>query len=139
MKPVTWIGLAIIVGALTFGGKVFVRGLSACVSFSEARQASADTTVQVMGALDKKSVHYATGSQSLDFVLISDKGERLPVTFSASRPANFDEAVRITAIGSYDGKVFQAQNLLVKCPSKYQDQGSDRSYNRSAAAASSTI
>ncbi|MGO8674081.1 MAG: cytochrome c maturation protein CcmE [Capsulimonadaceae bacterium] len=127
MKSATWIGLAIIVGALAFGGRVFVKGLTPYVTFDEARRANA--TVQVMGKLDKGSIHYSA-SKSLDFVLVSDHGDRLPVTFVASRPANFEEAVQVIAIGTYDGKVFEADNLLVKCPSKYQGAAPDRNYAR---------
>jgi cytochrome c-type biogenesis protein CcmE len=56
----------------------------------------------------------------------------MPVLFRSPKPDNFDEAVRITAIGRYDPaqQIFLADNLLVKCPSKYADQkgGADRAY-----------
>jgi cytochrome c-type biogenesis protein CcmE len=44
------------------------------------------------------------------------------VRYHGLKPANFEEAISIVAIGRYDGseKVFVADKLLVKCPSKYQ-------------------
>ncbi|MGH9361973.1 MAG: cytochrome c maturation protein CcmE, partial [Thermoanaerobaculia bacterium] len=38
------------------------------------------------------------------------------------KPANFEDAISIVAIGRYDqaGGEFAADQLLVKCPSKYQ-------------------
>jgi cytochrome c-type biogenesis protein CcmE len=130
MKSSTWIGLTIIVGALAFSGHAFVKGLTPYVTFDEARRAN--STVQVMGKLDKTSINYNKVANALDFVLVSDHGDRLPVSFVASRPANFDEAVQVVAIGSYDGATFQADNLLVKCPSKYQGDGAaQRSYGNS--------
>lgn len=133
MRLGTGIGLAIIIGTLVFGGVLFVKGITPYVTFDEARHAQGNT-VQVMGKLDKTSISY-TADKAIRFTLVSDKGDRLPVTFTASRPANFEEAVQVTAIGTYDGRIFQADNLLVKCPSKYQG-GGERTYKRSEPEAS---
>ena len=126
MKPAAWIGFAIIAGALAFGARAFVTNLTPYITFAQARQTQG--TVQVMGKLDKKSIAV---NKTLDFTLVNDRGDRMPVTFAALRPANFAEAVQITAIGKYDGKVFQAENLLVKCPSKYQGTET-RQYGKAA-------
>lgn len=117
MKPAVWVGMAIIVAALIFGARAFVTNLTPYVAFEQAREARA--SVQTMGKLDKKSIRYDKGNV-LHFVLVNDQGERLPVAFSGPRAPNFEQAVQITAIGRYDGRVFQAKNLLVKCPTKYQ-------------------
>jgi cytochrome c-type biogenesis protein CcmE len=117
MKPAVLLGFAIILAALAFGAKSFVTNLTPYVTFSEAR--SAKGTVQVMGGLDKTSVQQ--DGKSLRFSLISKDGkDTLPVVFTATKPANFAQAIEVTAIGSFDGRTFQADNLLVKCPSKYQ-------------------
>lgn len=118
MKPAAWVGIVIIVAALAYGAKAFVSGVTPYVTFDQARHA--DTTVQVMGALDKSSIRYGKGT--LDFALMSKNGDRLPIAFPGSQPADFRMATQVTAIGKYDGRVFQADNLLVKCPSKYQGQ-----------------
>jgi cytochrome c-type biogenesis protein CcmE len=46
------------------------------------------------------------------------------VIYSQPKPSNFEQAVSIVAIGNYDVKTgnFIAESLLVKCPSKYQEQ-----------------
>lgn len=117
MKPAVLLGFAIILGALCFGAKSFVTNLTPYVTFSDAR--SAKGTVQVMGGLDKTSV--VQDGDALRFTLVSKDGkETMPVVFTSTKPANFAEAIEVTAIGSYDGNKFQADNLLVKCPSKYQ-------------------
>lgn len=130
MKPAAWVGLAIIIAAIAFGANAFVKTLTPYVTFDQARTASGK--VQVMGKLDKTSIHY-TADKSLDFDLVDNKGSHLPVTFVASRPSNFEEAVQVTAIGHYDGGAFQADNLLVKCPSKYQGTETEHSYKRPGA------
>lgn len=116
MKPAGWVALAIIVAALTFGARAFVTNLTPYLSFTEARKANG--TVQVMGKLDKASVR--SGAKELVFEIVDDKGDRMPVSFTAARPANFEMAVEVTPIGHFDGQVFRADNLLVKCPTKYQ-------------------
>ncbi|MBC8101895.1 MAG: cytochrome c maturation protein CcmE [Cytophagales bacterium] len=116
MKPAAWLGFLIIAGALAFSAKAFVSNLTPYVTFDQAR--SAKGVVQVMGKLDKKSVR--TNADALAFDIVADNGDRMPVRFTAARPANFEMAVQVTAIGKFDGKKIEADNLLVKCPTKYE-------------------
>lgn len=116
MKPATIVGLVIILGALAYGAKAFITNLTPYVPFETARKASG--TVQVMGKLDKSSIN--SQLNELTFVIVADNGDRMPVAFTAARPPNFEMATEVTAIGKYDGQIFRAKNLLVKCPTKYQ-------------------
>jgi len=86
----------------------------------------ATTQVQVMGSLDKTSV--VNRGKQLTFTIISPEGDRMPVSFNQAAPANFTMATQVTAIGTYNGTTFQANNLLVKCPSKYQGKETEKSY-----------
>ena len=117
MKPAGWIGLVIILGAMAFSAKAFVTNLTPYVTFDQARAAKT-ASVQVMGSLDKTSIKNQMGG--LKFDLISKEGDRLSVAFEQAKPANFEQAIEVTAIGRYDGATFRADRLLVKCPSKYQ-------------------
>lgn len=116
MKPGPLVALAVIFGALAFGARAFVTNLTPYLPFAEARQR--DGNVQVMGKLDKGSVVYADGV--LRFTLLDGKGDKMPVRFPRAKPSNFDQAIEVTAIGRWNGTAFEANNLLVKCPSKYQ-------------------
>ena len=58
--------------------------------------------------------------QYLAFNLKDDKGEVMPVVYHGVIPGNFDQATMVVAIGRYQDGRFQAEELLVKCPSKYQ-------------------
>lgn len=132
MKPAVWVGLAIIVAALAFSSRAFVTSLTPYVTFQDARAAKGN--VQVMGKLEKKGISYGTG-ETLEFTLVDDKGDRLRVSYGASRPANFEQAVQVTAIGKYDGAILQADKLLVKCPSKYQGtETEEKVYDKTARA-----
>jgi cytochrome c-type biogenesis protein CcmE len=59
-------------------------------------------------------------AQFLRFSLKDTKGDVMPVVYRGVIPGNFDQAVSIVAIGQYQGDHFEASQLLVKCPSKYQ-------------------
>jgi cytochrome c-type biogenesis protein CcmE len=89
------------------------------VTFDEA--AKSVRVVQVMGGLEKGSSRYDTTAKTLHFNLVDPASKKvLPVAYRDVKPANFEEAVSIVAIGRYREGSFHAEKLLVKCPSKYQ-------------------
>jgi len=99
----------------------FKETLTPYVSYGQAREAV--RVVQVAGALQKGSSSYEDVKDSLYFTLQDPKThETLRVRYKGLKPANFEDAISIVAIGQYDegAKEFEAHKLLVKCPSKYQ-------------------
>jgi cytochrome c-type biogenesis protein CcmE len=97
------------------------------VSFAEAK--ASPRTVQVMGALEKGTSRYDTGTKTLHFTLLDPTtNEPIAVSYTDVKPANFEDAVSIVAIGRYDKGVFAAEKLLVKCPSKYQGEEMEKQY-----------
>ena len=119
-------GMYLLAGALllAFAGfslSSFKQTLTPYVSYDQAREGS--RLVQVAGALEKGSSSYKDENESLYFTLTEPKtNETLRVRYKGVKPANFEEAISIVAIGHYDEgtKEFEANKLLVKCPSKYQ-------------------
>ena len=112
------IGIPIIIVFVIFGALSFRKTLTPYVSFEEARKSGA--TVQVIGQVILSQVDYDTASHQLAFPLADDGGNRMPVQYSGTKPGNFDQADKVVVIGSYRDGVFKADQLLVKCPSKYQ-------------------
>jgi cytochrome c-type biogenesis protein CcmE len=115
------IGGVLLVAFAGFSLSSFRQTLTPYVSYEQAR--SVDRPVQVAGALDKGSNSYDEASMSLSFTLRDPKTqEALRVRYHGLRPANFEDAISIVAIGTYDAshEEFAADKLLVKCPSKYQ-------------------
>lgn len=99
----------------------FQQNLTPYVTYGDAR--SAARTVQVAGALEAGSTDYDAASSALHFTLRDPAtGDNLRVRYEGLKPANFEDAISIVAIGRYDGATgeFAASKLLVKCPSKYQ-------------------
>jgi cytochrome c-type biogenesis protein CcmE len=104
-----------------FSFTTFTDSMTPYVSYERARQG--DRIVQVAGKLEKGSYSYAEAKESLYFTLKDPKtSENLRVRYKGVKPGNFEDAISIVAIGRYDEKAkeFEAQKLLVKCPSKYQ-------------------
>ena len=128
------IGLIIIIGALAFSAVAFKNNLVNAVPFSEAMKAT-DTDVQVMGAPVAGTMTYDTEAHALHFTMQEKTtGQTLPIIYKGPKPEDLDsamsKAVAINVTGAYDPaqRVFVADKLLVKCPSKYQGQTTDRSY-----------
>ncbi len=107
----------------------FKQTLTPYVTFAEAR--TLGRTVQVAGGLEKGSTAYDTQSGTLSFNL-QDKasGDKLRIAYKGLRPANFEDAISIVAIGRFDSTahVMHAEKLLVKCPSKYQGAEVTKTY-----------
>jgi cytochrome c-type biogenesis protein CcmE len=104
-----------------FSFSAFKDSMTPYVPFERAREG--DRMVQVAGALEKGSSSYEDQQESLFFTLKDPKtSETLRVRYKGLKPANFEDAISIVAIGRFDERAqeFEADRLLVKCPSKYQ-------------------
>jgi cytochrome c-type biogenesis protein CcmE len=114
-------GAVLLLAFAGFSFSAFKDSMTPYVSYDRAREG--DRIVQVAGALEKGSSAYVDTQESLFFTLKDPKSsETLRVRYKGLKPANFEEAISIVAIGRYDegAKEFHAEKLLVKCPSKYQ-------------------
>lgn len=99
----------------------FKQALTPYVSYADAQKVT--RMVQVAGALEKGSSLYRQEEESLYFTLEeAETGHTLRVRYNGLKPANFEDAISIVAIGHFDkaADTFAADKLLVKCPSKYQ-------------------
>jgi cytochrome c-type biogenesis protein CcmE len=131
MKRAYWAGAVLILGFLALGLTTFTKSMTPYVSFAEAK--TSHRTVQVMGALEKGSAKYDAVRKTLNFTLVDPKtNDVIPVSFTDVKPANFEDAVSIVAIGRYENDRFAAEKLLVKCPSKYQGEEIEKQYGKKA-------
>ena len=105
------------IGAVV-GVSSFRKSVTPYITFAEARRSSG--LVQVNGAIADKNYVLRPQEQFLQFSLRDQKGEVMPVVYHGIIPGNFDQATMVVAIGRYQAGTFQAEQLLVKCPSKYQ-------------------
>ncbi len=121
LKPLHIVGLGIILIAVVYGTFGFRDAFRPYVtSVHEAESSSRN--VQLAGFLGSTGEYDAQGNWT--FMLQDENGDQVQVIYAKPRPANFEQAISIVAIGRYDAAqgAFIAEDLLVKCPSKYQEQ-----------------
>jgi len=121
IKPLHIIGAALVLLAIVMG----YNGLRSAVrpyTTSVTEAVGSGRSVQLAGFLGSKGAYEPSGLFSFD--LQDNTGKMVKVVYSKPKPANFEQAVSIVAIGKYDSAkgVFVADDMLVKCPSKYQEQ-----------------
>ena len=112
------IGGILIAAFLAYGATSFTSNLTPYVSFQDAM--SKASKVQVAGALVQGSTRYVEATEELSFGIEDEDGNTMPVLYEGVKPGNFEEATQIVAVGTYHDGAFHAEQLLVKCPSKYQ-------------------
>ncbi len=118
MKPKYIIALIVVVVFLVFGAFSLKKSLTPYVSFAQAQKGG---TVQIIGKVVTGTDFYDTQTQKFAFTLTEEEGNRqMKVLYNGVKPGNFDQATEVVAIGQYQSGIFEADQLLVKCPSKYQ-------------------
>jgi cytochrome c-type biogenesis protein CcmE len=121
-KVKTIIAVAVVVIAAVIGlSSLFTGGgMISYVSFNEARATA--NNVQVMGEILASGSTYDSHTGDFSFYITNETGDRMKVIYGGTKPGNFDQATSVVCIGKYRDEAFHAEKLLVKCPSKYQDQ-----------------
>jgi cytochrome c-type biogenesis protein CcmE len=113
--------MGIIMVALVFGMFGVQSGYRSYTT-SVVEAATSGRDVQLAGFLGSTGEYDEQGRWT--FMLQDEQGEMVKIVSNDPRPANFEQATSIVAIGRYDSteQAFLADDLLVKCPSKYQEQ-----------------
>lgn len=78
---------------------------------------------RVAGAIVPNSVEWNTRELHLTFEIEDETGE-LAISYHGPQPDMLVDAVEAVVVGQYDveQQVFTADELLMKCPSKYEEQ-----------------
>jgi cytochrome c-type biogenesis protein CcmE len=79
--------------------------------------------VRVSGTVVDDSENWNAREITLRFAISDDTGTELPIVFYGPRPDNFQRAASAIVEGQMlsDGS-FQADTLLLKCPSRYEEE-----------------
>jgi cytochrome c-type biogenesis protein CcmE len=86
----------------------------------ESQPELADKTLRLRGQVDETSVRRSPDGLRMDFELIG-KDATIPVQYEGTVPDTFDLAHEVTVSGTYRPHgMFEAKQLLVQCPSKYE-------------------
>src|SRR5262245_50366904 len=120
------VALGVIVLAV-FGTMAFLnfnKTVAPYVPFAEAKTAA--RAVQVAGFPNHEAARFDPNRKVFQFTMSNEQGDVMPVVFTGVKPGNFDEAEKVVVIGKYQEGAFHANQILVKCPSKYDDAASDK-------------
>jgi cytochrome c-type biogenesis protein CcmE len=80
-----------------------------------------ERNVRVTGMIRGESIDWNAQDLILKFE-IADEGGRLPVVYKGLRPDMFQDGAQAVLEGRYtEGGTFEAHNLMLKCPSKYEE------------------
>lgn len=78
-------------------------------------------TVRVAGKVDAETISFNNRDLILTFDVTCETGQRLPVVFNGPKPDQMRDGADAIIEGKYDGEIFLAQSLLLKCPSRYEE------------------
>jgi cytochrome c-type biogenesis protein CcmE len=115
------VGLAAIAVFATLGLLNFKQSMTPYVTFAEAKEAG--RTVQVAGFPDHRGAGLDAEAGLFTFTMKDEAGDQLRVVYPGGKPGNFDQAQSVVVVGTCDGDVMEAKQILVKCPSKYETEG----------------
>lgn len=117
--------IALIIIAIALGAIITsVADSSSYASFEEAF-ANKGTEYHVVGELDRsKEIDYdpEKNPNVMSFYMKDRDGTRKKVILNRSKPNDFERSEKIVLIGSAKKDAFYATDILLKCPSKYEDQ-----------------
>ena len=122
MKKTHILGIVIIAVAI---GAILttLNNTSTYATFKEAAE-STDQEFHIVGKFDKEkeSVYNPQADANIfTFYMIDNKGVECKVVLHKNKPQDFERSEQIVLIGKMQGNEFHASDILMKCPSKYND------------------
>jgi cytochrome c-type biogenesis protein CcmE len=118
-------GLVVVVVVALLIATSFSGSTSDYLTISQVRALEPDQprSSRVAGEIVPDSVQWDTRELRLTFEIQDGTGQ-LPISYHGPQPDMLVDAVEAVAIGKYDpaNQVFEADELLMKCPSKYEEK-----------------
>jgi cytochrome c-type biogenesis protein CcmE len=113
-------GVLAIVGFTSLLMYNFGNSISAYTTFETATEIEGN--VHVVGKwVKEKPSGFSDKSMQFSFFMEDESGNMMRVMYPKPKPNNFDQATQLVVIGKMKNGVFYANDMLMKCPSKYND------------------
>jgi len=122
---IVFISIIVIIIISTFGDA------STYVTFSKAKdvyESGSLTKFHVVGKLNKEEDNNSQGlmksddKMSFTFQMIDEDGMKEKVFYGEPMPPDFLLSEQVVVIGGYENNTFVADDILLKCPSKYTEE-----------------
>lgn len=119
MKPKLILGVVSIVLFTSLLMYNFGTSISTYVNFEQAENRSSSHVVGVW----ESSLDYGFNNQTMQFSfhMKDEDGNVRRVVYPRPKPNNFEQATQLVVIGEMRNNVFYANDMLMKCPSKYNE------------------
>ncbi len=114
----------IVIVAVAIGALIATLGSSSTYADFKLANENPDTEYHVVGKCDKqKATEYnpAVNTDEFTFYMIDTKGEERKVVLHKNKPQDFERSEQVVIIGKMHNGEFHANDILMKCPSKYND------------------
>lgn len=119
MKPKLIIGIVAIIGFTSLLMYNFGESISTYTTFEGAGEGG---NAHIPGTWDsEKDYGFSRETMKFSFYMKDEDGVSRKVVYPKPKPNNFEQADQLVAIGELRGEIFYADELLMKCPSKYND------------------
>jgi cytochrome c-type biogenesis protein CcmE len=97
----------------------FGNSIDSYVNFEQAENRS---SAHVVGSWDdSREWGFSMESMRFSFYMKDEDGNVRRVIYPKPKPNNFEQATQLVVIGEMKNNVFYANDMLMKCPSKYND------------------
>ncbi len=117
MKPKVVVGVIAIIGFTSLLMLNFSQSISSYANFKEAAERE---SAHVVGTwVSSKEYGFSFKKKQFTFYMKDEEGNIRKVIYPKPKPNNFEQAVKLVVIGEMQNDVFYAQDMLMKCPSKY--------------------
>jgi cytochrome c-type biogenesis protein CcmE len=116
-KVKTIIGIIIIVAVIAAIVPTFLSNKIEYVNFNDAQHKT--KTVEVKGTWLKDKEAKFEGNK-FSFYMKDDNNTEMKIVYDGAKPNNFEVAEAVVVKGKVKDGVFMANDILTKCPSKYE-------------------
>jgi len=125
MNAKTIIAAVIVVVFIVFGAYSFMDSNVEYVDVAKAM--TTHKKVQLKGSWNRdKESSFDPKTSQFTFYLVDDNGQECKVVLEGAAPNNFEMATSVVAKGRFTEEgYFHATEVLTKCPSKYEAEGSE--------------
>lgn len=97
----------------------FGNSINSYVNFEQAESRGASHVVGTWD--DTQEWGFSRESMRFSFYMKDEDGNVRRVIYPKPKPNNFEQATQLVVIGEMKNNVFFANDMLMKCPSKYND------------------
>ena len=120
MKKKTIFGAILMVGFASLLLLNFGEQVGGYMNFEQAGDTG--SRAHVVGKwVESEHYQYNPDTNQFSFMMEDDSGSIMRVIYNNPKPANFEDAESVVVEGQMKGEVFEAEYILVKCPSKYNE------------------